>query len=103
MISEAPASVFYLDDLGSAFSENDLPGKALVLRVFRTKEEASQAKDVLGIFFGIKSQVVKAKLFDVMASARMADEHIQVILCEYDALGELIVSETLLDPHRPLN
>lgn len=103
MIAAVPESVFYLDDLGSAFSEIDLPKKSLVLRVYRTKDEAAHAKDVLGIFFGIKAIVATNKLTDVLGSARSSEEYIRVLLCEYDALGELIDVETLLDPHSPVS
>lgn len=103
MISEVPQSVFYLDDLGSAFSEIDLPNKSLILRVYRTKDEASHAKDVLGLFFGIKAVVATDKLSDVLKSARKSEEHIRVVLCEYDVLGEMIEAEVVLDPHRPMN
>jgi len=54
---------------------------------------------VLGVFFGIKAIVATNKLTDVLGSARTSEEHIRVVLCEYDALGELIEAETLLDPH----
>jgi hypothetical protein len=103
VIGEAPQSVFYLDDLGSAFSEIDLPNKSLILRVYRTKEEASHAKDVLGIFFGVKALVASDKLSDVMRSARTSEEHVRVVLCEYDALGEMVETEVLLDPHKSIN
>ncbi len=103
MIFEAPEKVFYLDDLGFAFSEIDLPRKSLTLRVYRTKEEAAHAKDVLGIFFGIKSLVVSDNLSDILLSARAADEHIRIVMCEYDALGEMIEAEVLMDSHRALD
>ncbi len=103
MTLRVPEAVFYLDDLGSAFSEIDLANKSLTLRVYRTKHEAAQAKDVLSVFFGIKSVVATNKLSDVLSSARTSEEHVRVVLCEYDALGELIEVETFLDPKKSLN
>jgi hypothetical protein len=103
VIAAAPESVFYLNDLGTAFSEIDLPNKSCTLRVYRTKDEAAHAKDVLGIFFGMKTEVATSKLSDVLGSARDSDEYIRVVLCEYDALGELIDVETLLDPHQTVS
>jgi hypothetical protein len=99
MISQVPESVFYLDDLGSAFSEIDLPNKSLILRVYRTEKEASQAKDILGIFFGIKAVVTTTTLQNILRSAMDSEEWIRVVFCEFDATGELVEVETLLDPH----
>ncbi len=103
MIASLPKSVFYLDDLGTIFGEIDVPRQSVTLRVFRTKEEAGLAKDVLKTFFGVQTVIEADKLSEVLKTARTADDPIRVVLCEYDALGELIEAEVLLDPYAHAN